>query len=117
MPNSTPYPSISHLGHHAHSHARSNNPLVNYELTGEIRWLDVPLERVVLGVQQTDGHAGAFCGRDVTLDLEPARVYGGRLETLTPGTRIHVKLRLPRDLGGELPDLPSAHSVTVLPGD
>jgi hypothetical protein len=103
----------SHVGTGPRHTARSSNPLVNYEMSGTVRWLDVDLERMVLGVEGTDGHAGAFLGRDVTVDLEMARVHGASLDGLLPGTRVRVKLRLPRDLGAELPDLVAAYSVQL----
>lgn len=90
------------------------NPLVNYELTGAVRWLDVPLERIVLAVRDTDGHAGSFLGSNVTVDLELARLGEHALGDLVPGTELHVKLRMPRDLGHPLPDLLQALSVAVL---
>lgn len=102
-----------HIGSGAHSHGRSPNPLVNYELTGTVRWLDVDLERMVVGVRDTDGHAGAFQGRDVTVDLEAARVHGGAIGDLMPGTEVRVKTRLQRELGPQLPDLLQAHSVAI----
>lgn len=103
------------LGTGPHSDPRSTNPLVNYELSGTVRWLDLELERMVVGVRKTDGHAGMFQGRDVTVDLKVARVHGGSIEELVPGSQVKVKLRLPRELDGKLPDLLPALSVTVLP--
>lgn len=59
----------AHVGTGSRSPARTHNPRVEYELTGTIRWLDVDLERLVLAVEATDGHAGRFLGRDVTVEL------------------------------------------------
>lgn len=105
-----------HIGSGAHSNGHSANPLVNYELLGTVRWLDAELERMVLGVRETDGHAGAFQGRDVTIDLQCARVNGGVVDDLTPGVEVRVKLRLPRDLGPAIPELLEANSVAVESG-
>jgi hypothetical protein len=113
--NFSAHPGGSHSGTGAHSAGRNPNPLVNYELAGLVRWLDVDLERVVVDVRETDGHAGVFQGRDVTVDLETARVHGAELDGLTPGTPVRVRLRLPRDLRGRIPDLLRAHSVAVVP--
>lgn len=101
---STHRPAGTHAGSGTHHDAPATNPLVSYELTGEVRWLDVPLERIVLVVRSTNGHAGSFLGRDVTVDLSSARIHGGTLDELVPGTELHVKARLARSLHGELPD-------------
>jgi len=112
-PNTAKRATQPHIGSGSHSHGRSANPLVNYELAGPVRWLDVDLERMVVGVEETDGHAGAFQGRDVTVDLEAAHVFGGTIHDLVPGAQVRVKTRLRRDLGGTLPDLLPAHSVLL----
>lgn len=104
-----------HIATGDHSPGHSSNPLVNYELSGQVRWLDVALQRMVVGVRKTDGHAGVFLGQDVTVDLEAARVHGGEIGDLMPGTDVRVKLRLQRDLGPTMPELLEAHSVTVEP--
>lgn len=114
-PNSLNRPGQPNLGTGPHSSGRSPNPLVNYELSGTVRWLDAALERIVVDVRETDGHAGVFQGQDVTVDLECARVHGGDVADLLPGTAIRIKCRLPRELDGRLPDLLPALSVTVLP--
>lgn len=104
----------AHLGTGSRGPARTHNPLVDYELRGTVRWLDTDLERLVLSVERAGGHAGAFLGRDVTVDLEMARVHGADAAALLPGTRVDVKLRLARDLGAGLPDLVAAHAVHVV---
>ena len=103
-----------HVGGGSHSHARSTNPLTNYEITGTVRWLDTELERIVIDVRGTDGHAGVFHEQDVTVDLETARLRGAHLPELVPGTPVRVKLRLPRRLGARPPGLLPAVSLTVL---
>jgi hypothetical protein len=115
MPSNFSWSGQPHGGGGPHGHARASNPLVNYELSGTVRWLDVELERIVVGVQETDGHAGVFRGQDVTVDLEAARLAAGPMDELVPGTRVRIKLRLRRDLGSRLPDLLPALSVGVLP--
>jgi hypothetical protein len=103
-----------HVGTGSRAPARSHNPLADHELIGTIRWLDAELERLVLDVQHADGRAGAFLGRDVTVDLEAARVHGTTVDALLPGVRVRVKARLPRDLGATPPEMVAAHAVHVL---
>ncbi len=91
-----------------HSHA-----LVNHEITGTVRWLDVDLARVVIHVEDTDSHAGRFLGTDTTVNLADAHLQGIELPELTPGVRLRVKLRLPGDQGAKVPELVDAHSVYV----
>jgi hypothetical protein len=97
-----------------HSLGHSQNPLVVYEMSGTVRWLDADLDRIVLNVSDTDGHAGMFRGRDVTVDVEAARLNGVTVDGLVPGTAVRVKTHLPRNLGADVPDLVSAASVSVL---
>ena len=68
---------------------------------------------MVVGVLETDGHAGVFQGQDVTVDLEAARLAAGTIGDLLPGTHVHVKLRMPRELHGRVPDL--LHALSVAP--
>lgn len=103
-----------HGGTGSRTPGRTHNPRVDYELTGTIRWLDVDLERVVLTVEHAGGHAGRFLGRDVTVDLEIARLPDARLDALLPGQRARVRARLSRDLGAALPDMVQALSVELL---
>lgn len=101
----------AHTGTGSHHAGHHHDPLANYELTGTVRWLDEELQRVVLGVEHTGGHAGPFLGRDVTIDLAAAALHGAALSDLTPGARLRVKTRLHTDLGTVLPELVSAHSA------
>lgn len=100
-----------HVGTGSRNPGRDHNRRVDYELTGTIRWLDVDLERVVLAVEHTGGHAGRFLGRDVTIDLEIARLHRVSLDALLPGERVRVRARLARDLGSVLPHMVQALSV------
>jgi len=109
-------PGQPNLGSGSHSLGPDTNPLVNHELTGTVRWLDVELERIVLDARETDGHAGMFRGRDITVDLTAARIDGARLDELVPGTEVRVRARLPRDLGPAVPDPVPASSVAVVRG-
>jgi hypothetical protein len=111
--NSSPFAGRPNSGPTTHSDGRNQNPLVNYELSGTIRWLDVELERIVLAVAATDGHAGPFLGQDVSVAVGDARLHGATLRELVPGTAVTVKARLPRELGGTAPDPLPALSVTA----
>jgi hypothetical protein len=115
MPTNLSRPGRPNLGTGAHSPGPGANPLVNHELIGTVRWLDVDLERIVLDVRETDGRAGMFRGRNVTVDLTGARVDGASLDELVPGTEIRVRARLRRELGPAVPDPLPAVSVAVLP--
>ena len=114
MPTNVSRPGQPHGGSEPRSPGREHNPLVNHELTGIVRWLDVELERIVLAVRDTGRHAGLFRGRNVTVDLTAARVDGGHLDELVPGTTIRVRARLRRELGASAPDPLPATSVAVL---
>lgn len=107
-------PSQAHPGHDSHHGGHSHDPLVNYELIGAIRWLDVELSRVVIHVEATGGHAGPFLGQDVTVDLAAATIQGAKLEDLLPGVRVRAKTRLHDDFGTALPELVEAHSLYKL---
>lgn len=115
MPTNVSRQGRPNLGTGTHSPGPDANPLVNHELTGTVRWLDVDLERIVLDVRETDGHAGLFRGRDVTVDLTAARIEGASLDELVPGTEVRVRARLRRDLGASAPDPLPAASVSVQP--
>lgn len=101
----------AHTGTGSRGSGHSHDPLVNYELTGTVRWLDEELQRVVVGVEETGGHAGPFLGQDVTVDLASAALHGAALADLTPGVRLRVKTRLHAELGRLLPELVCAHSA------
>lgn len=99
-------PGQPHSGDGEHAPGRSHNPLVAYELSGTVRWVE-PDERFVLLVEDTNSHAGGFRGQDVTVDASDGRVD---LEVL-PGLKVAVTTRLPRELEGAPPALIAAHSV------
>lgn len=101
----------AHTGNGFRKAGHHHDPLANYELTGTVRWLDEELQRVVIGVEETGGHAGPFLGHDVTVDLASAALHGTVLSDLTPGARLRVKARLHTDLGTQLPELINAHSA------
>jgi hypothetical protein len=114
MSTNPPRHGTPNLGAGEHSLGHSTNPLVVYEVTGTVRWLDADLDRIVVGVHDTDGHAGMVLGRDVTVDVEAARLNGVTVDGLVPGTEIRVKTHLPRDLGAELPEMLTAASVSAV---
>lgn len=104
--------------HHAGTGSRrapsAGDHLVGHELIGTVRWLDTELSRIVVGVDETHGHAGPFLGKDVTVDLQHAALHDARLAELTPGLRVRVKARLRELHGVELPDLVPAHALYAL---
>jgi hypothetical protein len=103
-----------HEGTGSRRHPHGGDPLVNYELIGTVRWLDVELSRIVVGVDETRGHAGGFLGHDVTVDLGDAALHDATLDALTPGVRVRVKTRLPETHGARLPELVPAHALYAL---
>ncbi|MCW2957503.1 MAG: hypothetical protein JWP18_306 [Solirubrobacterales bacterium] len=114
MSTNTPQHGTPNQGAGEHSLGHSANPVVVYEVTGTVRWLDTDLDRIVVGVHDTDGHAGMFLGRDVTVDVEAARLNGVTAEGLVPGTEVRVKTHLPRSLGAELPEMLTAASISAV---
>lgn len=104
----------THAGTGSRRAPNGGEPLVNHELIGTVRWLDTELQRIVIGVDETRGHAGPFLGKDVTVDLTDAALHDATLDALTPGVRIRVKTRLHEVHGVELPELVPAHAVYAL---
>jgi hypothetical protein len=104
----------AHTGSGSRRGPNGGEPLVNHELIGAVRWLDTELKRIVVGVEETRGHAGPFLGKDVTIDLADATLHDTNLEALTPGARVRVKTRLPEVHGVDVPELVPAHGVYAL---
>jgi hypothetical protein len=104
----------NHTGTGSRRAPSAGDPLVNHELIGAVRWLDTELRRIVVGVDETRGHAGPFLGKDVTVDLGGASLHDANLDDLTPGMRVRVKARLHDVHGVHLPELIPAHAVYAL---
>ncbi len=104
----------THTGTGARRAPSGGAPLVNHELIGAVRWLDKELRRIVVGVDETRGHAGPFLGKDVTVDLSDAALHDAQLDELTPGVRVRVKTRLEDVHGVTLPELVPAHALYAL---
>lgn len=104
----------SHTGSGSRRAPSGGAPLVNHELIGPVRWLDTELRRIVVGVDETRGHAGPFLGKDVTVDLADAALHDAKLDELTPGVRVRIKTRLHDLHGVGLPELVPAHALYAL---
>lgn len=104
----------THAGSGSRRGPNGGEPLVNHELIGTVRWLDLELQRIVVGVDETRGHAGPFLGKDVTVALEGAALHDTTLERLTPGLRVRVKTRLHEVHGVRVPELIPAHAIYAL---
>ncbi|WP_372787972.1 hypothetical protein [Paraconexibacter sp.] len=107
-----------------HSAGRSNDPTVVHEVSGEIRWVDTDLQRIVVHVTDAGSHAGASLGQDLTFALDDAKIAtqdidgdGDRnVADLLPGVHVRVRTRIARSRTSQVPDLLEATSVATLPG-
>jgi len=113
----------SNDGPTTHGAGKSQDPVVVHEVSGEIRWVDAELQRIVVHVTEAGSHAGPTLGRDLTYDLGGARIAtedadgDGRhtIGDLLPGLRVRVRTRIARSLTTKVPDLLQATSVLTLP--
>ena len=110
-PDPSPVPGRPHDGSGGRHPQSSHNPQASYEMTGTIRWFDAELDRIVVHVEEANGHAGAFLDQDVTFDLAGSRRPD---EALAPGIAVKLKTRLPRELDDHVPDPVPVHSVAIV---
>ncbi len=104
-----------------HSAGRSRDPTVVHEVSGEIRWVDTDLQRIVVHVAEAGSHAGPTLGHDVTFSLEDARIStedtdgdGKRtFADLLPGVHVRVRTRIARSRTVQVPELLEATSVAT----
>lgn len=109
-PDPSPVPGRPHDGFGSRHPVSSHNPQASYEMTGTIRWFDPELDRLVVHVEDVNGHAGPFLDKDVTFDLADSRRPDGEL---APGIVVTIKTRLPRDLDAHIPDPVPVHTVAI----
>jgi hypothetical protein len=93
---------------------RDHNPIVPYDLTGTVRWLDRQGRVVVVHVTDCNGHARRFLDHDLTVRL-PGDPPPELLEELLPGTAVDVHARMPRELGSRTPEVMDALHVRPVP--
>ena len=82
MHRSTNRAGRNHIGSGSHHDRPDHDAAVGYELMGSVRWLDLDLQRVVLHVDASGAHGGAFVGTDATVDLADCAIHGASLEEL-----------------------------------